>query len=339
MSEEKKIEFLMGNILNGKMVAEQIRKEIAEEVSDLKRTYGKVPGLAVVIVGDRKDSQTYVRMKRKACAEVGMNSISEDLPETVSQDELIQKVRLLNRNPEVHGILVQLPLPRHLNEEKVLAEISIEKDVDGFHPFNTGTLSMKGRDPLFTPCTPLGCIELLKRCEVPIAGRHAVVIGRSNIVGMPAAMLLIKEDATVTICHSKTKNMERIVKDADIVIAGAGSPRLVKKHWIKKGAAVIDVGTNAVSDSTKKSGYRLVGDVDFDGVKEVAGIITPVPGGVGPMTIAMLLKNTLESGKRSMALSVSAKRSSEFSLLAAVSCAVVFTMCTAKVWRQWKERT
>lgn len=332
-------EYLMGNVLNGKLVADQIRKEIAVEVADLKRTYGKVPGLAVVIVGNRKDSQTYVRMKRKACAEVGMASISEDLPETITEAELIQKVRQLNANPAVHGILVQLPLPRHIDEEKVVSEISIQKDVDGFHPINTGTLSMKGRDPLFTPCTPLGCIELLKRCKVPIAGRQAVVIGRSNIVGMPAAMLLVKEDATVTICHSKTKFMERIVKEADIVIAGAGSPRLVKKHWVKPGAAVIDVGTNAVEDATKKSGYRLVGDVDFEGVKEVAGVLTPVPGGVGPMTIAMLLKNTLESGRRSMALSTTTKRSTEFSLLGAVGCALVFTMCTAKAWQRWKDRT
>ncbi|ESR57520.1 hypothetical protein CICLE_v10021378mg [Citrus x clementina] len=257
-----------------------------------------VPGLAVVIVGGRKDSQSYVSMKRKACAEVGIKSFDIDLPEQVSEAELISKVHELNVMPDVHGILVQLPLPKHINEEKVLGEISLEKDVDGFHPLNIGKLAMKGRDPLFLPCTPKGCLELLKRSGVTIKGKRAVVVGRSNIVGLPVSLLLLKADATVTIVHSHTTDPESIVREADIVIAAAGQAMMIKGSWIKPGAAVIDVGTNAVDDSTKKSGYRLVGDVDFHEACKVAGCVTPVPGGVGPMTVAMLLRNTLDGAKR-----------------------------------------
>ncbi|OWM78051.1 hypothetical protein CDL15_Pgr018620 [Punica granatum] len=244
------------SIIDGKAIAQTIRSEIAAEVRDLSQKYGKVPGLAVVIVGTRKDSQSYVNMKRKACAEVGIKSVDVDLPEQVSEAELIQKVHELNETPDVHGILVQLPLPKHINEEKVLTEISIEKDVDGFHPLNIGKLAMKGREPLFLPCTPKGCMELLSRSGITVKGKKAVVVGRSNIVGLP-----------------------------------------IKSSWIKPGAAVIDVGTNAVDDPSKKSGYRLVGDVDFAEASKVAGHITPVPGGVGPMTVAMLLKNTLEGAR------------------------------------------
>ncbi|XP_027175853.1 bifunctional protein FolD 2-like [Coffea eugenioides] len=285
-------------VIDGKAVAHTIRSEIADEVRQLSQKYGKVPGLAVVIVGHRKDSQSYVSMKRKACAEVGIKSFDIGLPEQVSEAELISKVHELNANPDVHGILVQLPLPKHVNEEKVLGEISLEKDVDGFHPLNIGKLAMKGREPLFLPCTPKGCLELLSRSGISIKGKKAVVVGRSNIVGLPVSLLLLKENATVTIVHSRTKEPEKIIREADIVIAAAGQANMIQGSWIKSGAAVIDVGTNAVDDRTKKSGYRLVGDVDFKEASKVAGWITPVPGGVGPMTVAMLLKNTLDGAKR-----------------------------------------
>ncbi|KAL0457952.1 UNVERIFIED_CONTAM: Bifunctional protein FolD 2 [Sesamum latifolium] len=285
-------------LIDGKAIAQTIRSEIAAEVRRLSQNYGKVPGLAVIIVGKRKDSQSYVNMKRKACAEVGIKSVDLDLPEEVSESELISKVHELNANPDVHGILVQLPLPKHINEEKILSEISLDKDVDGFHPLNIGKLAMKGRDPLFVPCTPKGCLELLARSGVSVKGKNAAVVGRSNIVGLPVSLLLLKEDATVTIVHSRTKEPESIVRNADIVIAAAGQAMMIKGSWIKPGAAVIDVGTNAVDDPSKKSGYRLVGDVDFQEASKVAGWITPVPGGVGPMTVAMLLKNTLDGAKR-----------------------------------------
>lgn len=285
-------------MIDGKAVAAEIRDELAVKVKEMRLKYGKVPGLAVVIVGQRKDSQTYVRMKRVACEEVGIASFASDLPDTSTQEEVLKVVQGFNKNPDVHAILVQLPLPKHIDEAAVLAAISVEKDVDGFHPLNIGRLCMKGRDPLFTPCTPLGCMELLQRCGVTVKGARAVVVGRSNIVGMPAAMLLNKMDATVTICHSGTKDMESIVRQADIVIAAAGKAGLIKGSWIKPGAAVIDVGTNAVEDATKKTGYRLVGDCDYEECRAVAGAITPVPGGVGPMTIAMLLRNTVEVGGR-----------------------------------------
>ncbi|XP_008800846.3 bifunctional protein FolD 2 [Phoenix dactylifera] len=288
----------MATIIDGKAIAQTIRNEIAIEVRSLFQNYNMVPGLAVVIVGMRKDSQSYVSMKRKACAEVGIRSIDLDLPEDISEADLIEKVHQLNADPDVHGILVQLPLPKHINEEKVLSEINIEKDVDGFHPLNIGKLAMKGREPLFLPCTPKGCLELLSRSGVSIKGQKAVVVGRSNIVGLPVSLLLLKADATVTIVHSHTQDPENIIREADIVIAAAGQAMMIKGDWIKPGAAVIDVGTNAVDDPSKKSGYRLVGDVDFQEASKVAGWITPVPGGVGPMTVAMLLKNTLDGAKR-----------------------------------------
>lgn len=285
-------------VIDGKAIAQTIRSEIALEVSTLSEKYSQVPGLAVVIVGCRKDSQSYVSMKRKACAEVGIKSFDIDLPEDVAEVELIAKVDELNANPEVHGILVQLPLPKHINEEKILSQISLEKDVDGFHPLNIGKLAMKGRDPLFLPCTPKGCLELLSRSGISIKGKKAVVVGRSNIVGLPVSLLLLKADATITVVHSRTKDPESYIREADIVIAAAGQPMMIKGSWIKPGAAVIDVGTNAVNDPSRKSGYRLVGDVDFQEACKVAGWITPVPGGVGPLTVAMLLQNTLEGAKR-----------------------------------------
>lgn len=289
-------------IIDGKAIAATIRGEIKAEVDAMKAKTGKVPGLAAVLVGERKDSQTYVRMKKRACEEVGITSFGYDLPADISQEELLSVVRELNNNPDVHGILVQLPLPDHLDDEEILGAISLEKDVDGFHPLNIGRLSMKRRDPLYVPCTPRGCIELLDRSGVTIEGKNAVVLGRSNIVGLPVAMLLLHRNATVTICHSRTQNLPNTLRNADIVIAAVGRPEMVQGDWLKPGATVIDVGVNAVDDPTTKRGYRLVGDVDFASAKEVAGMITPVPGGVGPMTIAMLLKNTLDGAKRTAGL-------------------------------------
>lgn len=288
-------------LIDGKAIAETIRNEIKRAI-DERRTMREMrgPGLAVVIVGARPDSQTYVRMKRKACEEVGITSFHVELPESATEEEVLDVVRGFNADDACHGILVQLPLPKHINEERVLGAISIEKDVDGFHPENIGKLAMKGHEPLFVPCTPKGCLELLKRSGVQLAGKNAVVVGRSNIVGMPAAMLLMKADCTVTVVHSKTKDPQRICREADIIVAACGSAEMVKSDWVKPGAVVIDVGTNGVDDPTKKAGYRLVGDVDFENVKKVASLITPVPGGVGPMTICMLLSNTFESWKRTL---------------------------------------
>lgn len=291
---------MSAQIIDGKAIAATIREEIKTEVEALLSQRGQTPGLATVLVGERKDSQTYVKMKKRACAEVGIASFSYDLPEDISQEALLQVVRELNANPEVHGILVQLPLPGHIDEEEILGAVSLDKDVDGFHPINIGRLSMKRRDPLFVPCTPKGCIELLDRSGVEIEGKRAVVLGRSNIVGLPVAMLLLHRNATLTICHSRTKNLPELVRQADILIAAVGRPEMVRGDWIKPGAVVIDVGVNAVDDPNAKSGYRLVGDVAFDEAKEVASAITPVPGGVGPMTIAMLLRNTVDSAKRTM---------------------------------------
>lgn len=284
-------------LIDGKRIAADIRSEIQAEVEEIKAKTGKVPGLATVLVGTRRDSQTYVKMKKRACKKAGITSLGHDLPENISQEELLKIVRDLNANPDVHGILVQLPLPDHIVEDEILGAISLEKDVDGFHPINIGRLSMKRREPLFVPCTPKGCIELLDRTGVKIEGKNAVVLGRSNIVGLPVAMLLLHRNATVTICHSYTQYLPGRVIDADILVAAVGRAEIVRGDWIKPGAVVIDVGMNAVDDPNSEKGYRLVGDVNFDEAKEVASAITPVPGGVGPMTIAMLLRNTVDSAK------------------------------------------
>ena len=290
-------------LIDGKQIAADIRSEIQAEVEEIKAKTGKVPGLATVLVGARRDSQTYVKMKKRACKKAGITSFGHDLSEDINQEELLKIVRDLNANPDVHGILVQLPLPDHIVEDEILGAISLEKDVDGFHPINIGRLSMKRRQPLFVPCTPKGCIELLDRTGVKIEGKNAVVLGRSNIVGLPVAMLLLHRNATVTICHSYTQYLPGKVVDADILIAAVGRAEIVRGDWIKPGAVVIDVGMNAVDDPTSEKGYRLVGDVKFDEAKEVASAITPVPGGVGPMTIAMLLRNTVDSAKRSLGIS------------------------------------
>jgi len=293
---------MTATLIDGNAVAAAIHQEIIAEVEELKTKYGIVPGLATLLVGTNPASQSYVRSKQKKCGEVGIRSFGYDLPETATQEEVEELVRELGANPEVHGILVQLPLPRHLDEKRVLSAVPIEKDVDGFHPVNIGELGMKGREPKFVPCTPAGCIELLDRYHIEIAGKEAVVLGRSNIVGLPVSMLLLKRDATVTICHSRSHDLPGICRRADILIAAVGRPKMVRADWVKPGAAVIDVGINRVDDPTAKQGYRIVGDVDFDEVKEVAGYLTPVPGGVGPMTIAMLLRNTLTAAKRAAGL-------------------------------------
>ena len=292
--------------------AAAVRAEVKEQVAQL-RAQGKVPGLATVLVGARPDSVSYVTSKRQSCAELGIESFHHELPENVSQDDVLALVKKLSADPCVHGILVQLPLPKHINEEVILNAIDIDKDVDGFHPVNVGKLGMKNREPLFAPCTPSGVIELLDRVGAKISGSRAVVLGRSNIVGLPAALLLLGRDATVTICHSRTKNIAEVCRQADIVVAAIGKPKFVTADMVKPGAYVIDVGVNgipvlnpdgspAISEKTGKPKQKLVGDVDFDAVKEIAAAITPVPGGVGPMTIAMLMKNTLRGAKHAFGL-------------------------------------
>ncbi len=288
---------MTAQLIDGKLIAQQVRDGVAADVAKRTAAGKPKPTLATVLVGDRPDSAAYVSSKGKACMELGMGSISERLPADISQEDLEKLIKKLNRSKKVHGILVQLPLPGHLNEERVLQLINIEKDVDGFSPINIGRLAQKGREPLFVPCTPFGCIFLLEQSGVKIEGSNAVVLGRSNIVGMPAALLLIGKNATVTVCHSRTRDLPGTVRQADILIAAIGKTEMVRGDWIKPGAAVIDVGINAVPDATKKSGQRLVGDVNFAEAKEVAGCITPVPGGVGPMTIAMLMKNTLRAAE------------------------------------------
>jgi 5,10-methylene-tetrahydrofolate dehydrogenase/methenyl tetrahydrofolate cyclohydrolase len=288
---------MTAQLIDGKVIAQKVREDVAAAVAKRTAAGKPQPTLATVLVGDRVDSATYVASKQKACAELGMGSVSHQIPGDITQEELEKLIKELNSDPKVNGILVQLPLPSHLNEERVLQLISIEKDVDGFSPINIGRLAQKGREPLFVPCTPFGCIYLLEQAGVKIEGANAVVLGRSNIVGMPAALLLIGKNATVTVCHSRTRDLPGVVRQADILIAAIGKTEMVRGDWIKPGAAVIDVGINSKPDATKKSGYRLVGDVNFDEAKEVAGFITPVPGGVGPMTIAMLMRNTLRAAE------------------------------------------
>lgn len=288
----------MAKIIDGAAIAATIRAEIKAAVARLQAERGVTPGLATVLVGDDPASATYVRNKRKACAEVGIASFGYELPESTTQDELMRLLRDLGAREDVHGILVQLPLPAHLDERAVLAAVPLHKDVDGFNPVNLGLLGVKGQQAPFAPCTPQGCIELLERSDIRIAGRRAVVLGRSTIVGLPVALMLLARDATVTICHSKTPNIASITRAADILIAAIGKPRFVTGDMVKAGVVVIDVGINRIPDASNPRGSRLVGDVDFDEVSEEASAITPVPGGVGPMTIAMLLKNTLIAAQR-----------------------------------------
>ena len=289
---------MTASIIDGKAIAAEVRTEVAQGVEKLLADGGPRPGLATVLVGDNPASHTYVKAKRKACAEAGIESFGHELAATATQAEVEGLVARLNQDPKGHGILVQLPLPAGLDEEAVLKAISLEKDVDGFHPLNIGRLAQKGREPLFVPCTPAGCLVLLKKAGAKLDGANAVVVGRSNIVGMPAALLLVKENATVTICHSRTKDLAGVCRSADVLIAAIGRAEMIRGSWIKPGAYVIDVGINRVEDPSTKSGYRLVGDVAYAEAVQVAGAITPVPGGVGPMTIALLLQNTLRSAAR-----------------------------------------
>lgn len=284
-------------IIDGTAIAAEVRAEVADKVTARVAAGKSRPGLATVLVGENPASEVYVRMKQRACEKAGIQSFGHRLTADVSQEELEKLVADLNANPQVNGILVQLPLPKGLDEERVLNTISLEKDVDGFHPINIGRLAQKGRKSLFVPCTPDGVIYLLDKSGVELDGANAVVLGRSNIVGMPVALLLVKRNATVTICHSHTNDLPAVCRQADVLIAAVGQPEMVRGNWVKPGATVIDVGVNRVDDATKEKGYRLAGDVAFDEVKEVAGAISPVPGGVGPMTIAMLLRNTVRAAE------------------------------------------
>jgi len=280
----------MATIIDGKAISQKIRSEVKAATEILIKEKGVTPGLAVVLVGDNPASKVYVGSKEKACVEMGFYSEKHVLPVTASQDELLKLIDKLNKDKNIHGILVQLPLPKQINEDFVLEAISPGKDVDGFHPYNVGRLAV-GK-PLFQPCTPYGMMKMLEYSNISVEGKHAVIIGRSNIVGKPIALMLLQKSATVTICHSKTTDLKAEVKRADIVVAAIGKPEFVTGDMLKEGAVVLDVGINRLESG------KLVGDVDFASAEKVASAITPVPGGVGPMTIAMLMYNTLESAKR-----------------------------------------
>lgn len=284
-------------IIDGKSVSSQIKEEIKLGTQKLKASRGIIPGLAFILVGEDPASQMYVRSKGKTCEELGFYSITERLAENAPEEEVLFFIKKFNQNNKIHGILVQLPLPSHINEFKIIEAIDFRKDVDGFHPHNVGNLVIGG--DCFYPCTPYGIIELLKRSGVETKGKNAVVIGRSNIVGKPAANLLLKKEinCTVTVCHSSTRNIKEYTLNADIIITAIGKAHFLTADMIKEDCTIIDVGTNKIPDSTKKSGFRTVGDVDFEDCYEKCGKITPVPGGVGPMTIAMLMRNTLRAAK------------------------------------------
>lgn len=282
----------MAAIIDGKAVAKEVQRQIKEEVDGLERRWGLKPGLAVILVGDDPASHIYVRNKEKACREVGIRSFEHLLPATISEKELLSLVHQLNKDKDVHGILVQLPLPPHIHPEKILEAISPRKDIDGFHPVSQGMLLLGGDG--FRPCTPLGIMKLLASVDCDPKGKNAVVVGRSNIVGKPVALMLLEKHATVTICHSRTASLRDEVGRADILVVAIGRAGLVRGDWVKSGAVVIDVGVNRLPSG------KLAGDVEFDSAKERASAITPVPGGVGPMTICMLLHNTLKAAKESL---------------------------------------
>jgi methylenetetrahydrofolate dehydrogenase (NADP+)/methenyltetrahydrofolate cyclohydrolase len=286
-------------LIDGKKVASEIRNELKEKIDQLKKEGKKDPGLVAILVGDNPASHIYVSSKRKACDEIGMKSKIEKLSSEISEDELLGLIKSYNQNPEYHGILVQLPLPKHIDEDKVIESISPKKDVDGFHPVSVGNLVI-GKDT-FASCTPAGIQELLMRYNIETAGKHLVVVGRSNIVGKPIANIMLQKakgaNAIVTIVHSAAKDIAYYTKQADILIAAIGKPEMIKADMVKDGVVVVDVGINRIDDSTKPKGYRIVGDVDFENVSKKASYITPVPGGVGPMTIAMLLSNTFKAYK------------------------------------------
>ena len=285
-------------IIDGKAIADAMKKEIAAEVAGMLDKGMTAPHLAAVIVGEDGASKTYVASKEKACQSVGMTSSVYRLPENTSEDELLKLIDFLNKDEEIDGYIIQLPLPKHINETKVIHSINPKKDVDGFTPHNIGLMQLG--EPCFLPATPAGIVELLKRSGIETAGKHVVVLGRSNIVGTPISVMLSRKgaDATVTICHSKTQNLPEITRQADILVVAIGKPKFLKADMVKPGAVVIDVGIHRIDDSTTEKGYRIEGDVDFDEVAKVASKITPVPGGVGPMTIVELLYNTLQAKKR-----------------------------------------
>ena len=282
---------MTAKIIDGKAIAKIVREEWKEHVEDLKKS-GITPGLAVIIVGDNPASRVYVNNKIKACEEVGLHSEVHEMPNDTSEEVLLEQIEDLNNNSQIHGILVQLPLPDHIDDDKVLEAISVDKDADGFHLYNMGALVVG--NTVFPPCTPYGIQCLIEHINVPVEGQHAVVVGRSNIVGKPMALMLLQMDATVTICTSKTRDLASITNLADILVVATGKPKMITADMVKKGAVVIDVGINRLEDG------RLVGDVDFDAVKEVAGYITPVPGGVGPMTITKLIVNTIQAAQRTI---------------------------------------
>ncbi len=288
---------MTAKIIDGKAIAAEMQDEMKIEVESLKREYNLTPGLAVVLVGDNPASRVYVSMKKKACARLGIYSEEHKLPRETSEHDLLELIKKLNASEKINGILVQLPLPDHINEDKVLNTIDPLKDVDGFHPVNVGNLVI-GK-PSFLPCTPYGIQQLLLKSGIQIEGKHVVVVGRSNIVGKPVALILLQKaqdaNATVTVCHSRSGNLSYYTRQADILIAAIGRAEMIKKDMVKQNAVVIDVGMNRVDDPSSERGYKLVGDVDFDQVKEIASAITPVPGGVGPMTITMLMHNTIKA--------------------------------------------
>ncbi len=297
----------MSHIINGKQLSAEVLQQVAADVAALKAELGVTPGLAVVLVGEDPASQVYVRNKVRQAGEAGIRSIEHRLPADTSQATLNALVDSLNHDPQVNGILVQLPLPAHLDEDEIIAAINPDKDVDGFHPLNVGALA--AAQPGLVPCTPLGCMIMLQQAHGDLSGKHAVVIGRSNIVGKPMAALLLQASCTVTIVHSRTRDIAAICRDADILVAAVGRPGLVKADWIKPGATVIDVGINAIESDGKR---KLVGDVDFVDVAPVAGAITPVPGGVGPMTIACLMKNTVTAARKQLSDTPSAVAVGQF---------------------------
>ena len=301
---------LAAKIISGTEIRKEILEEIKRETDSIKEKYNKVPGLVTILVGENPASVSYVTLKVKTAESMGYNEVQLNLPETVTEKELLEIIDKYNNDDEINGILVQLPLPDHIDEKKVVYAINPDKDVDGFHPVNVGRLLIGGKETVFPPCTPAGIVELIKRAGVETSGAEVVVVGRSNIVGKPVANMLLQKgagaNATVTVVHTGTRNMDVHCRRADILIAAAGAPGLIKPEWIKPGACVIDVGVNRIGEKiSKKTGRKIAilkGDVDFDAASEIAGYITPVPGGVGPMTIAMLMKNTLNSLKHSLGI-------------------------------------
>jgi methylenetetrahydrofolate dehydrogenase (NADP+)/methenyltetrahydrofolate cyclohydrolase len=287
-------------IIDGKLISSQIKSEVKSETDKLKSEKGITPGLAFILVGENPASKVYVRSKGKACEELGFYSVTENLPENVPEDTLLELIDKLNNDNKIHGILTQLPLPSHINQQKVIESLNYKKDVDGFHPLNVGRMVIG--EKCYIPCTPHGVVELLKRSNVETSGKNVTVFGRSNIVGKPVANLLLRSEynSTVTVCHSKTNNIKEVSSQADILIVGIGKAMFVTKDFIKEGCVIIDVGINRIEDMNSKSGFKMVGDVDYEDCFDKCGKITPVPGGVGPMTIAMLMKNTLESARGSV---------------------------------------